>query len=67
MTGKVYPTPSCVMVYGRLRIIPFWFLPVTVFLARNWTGVAVVVEAGYAAQTAVRSANGRAWRPIGMW
>lgn len=41
--------PRSVLVYGLLGIIPFWLLPMTELLAPNWTGVAVVVEAAYAA------------------
>ena len=41
--------PLSVLVYGLLGIIPFWLLPMTELLAPSWTGVAVVVEAAYAA------------------
>ena len=41
--------PWSVLVYGLLGIIPFWLLPMTELLAASWTGVAVLVEAAYAA------------------
>ena len=49
MNGRTNSSPPAVLAYGLMGILPFWSLPLAVVLAPNWTGVAAVIEAVYAA------------------
>jgi len=49
MNRRTDSTPRAVLVYGLLGIIPFWSLPAARLLVPNWTPIAAVVEAAYAA------------------
>ena len=49
MIGRTDPAPRAVFAYGIFGIIPFWSVPIAALFAPSWTGIAVVVEAVYAA------------------
>jgi hypothetical protein len=49
MTGRADSAPRAVLAYGLLGIIPFWSLPLAIRFAPYWAGVALGVEAAYAA------------------
>jgi hypothetical protein len=49
MTERGDSIPRVVLIYSVLGVIPFWSLPMASLLAPRWSGVALVVEAAYAA------------------